>query len=103
MIADAIARRPASLLSGSLAEKRHHKRRLLQAPFAALAARKLAVGGYLHAATDWPDYALQMDEVLSANPSFQKRDPQQRPMTKFERRGIGLGHPVRDLLFVRKE
>jgi tRNA (guanine-N7-)-methyltransferase len=84
-------------------KKRHHKRRLVQAPFATLAARKLGAGGYLHAATDWPDYAMQMDEVLSANSSFEKSDPQQRPMTKFERRGIGLGHPVRDLLFVRKE
>jgi tRNA (guanine-N7-)-methyltransferase len=84
-------------------KKRHHKRRLLQPPFAELVARKLAPGGYLHAATDWPDYATQMDEVLSASSAFEKSDPQQRPVTKFERRGIGLGHPVRDLLFVRKK
>ena len=84
-------------------KKRHHKRRLLQPPFAELVARKLAPGGYLHAATDWPDYATQMDEVLSASNAFEKSDPQQRPVTKFERRGIGLGHPVRDLLFLRKK
>jgi tRNA (guanine-N7-)-methyltransferase len=84
-------------------KKRHHKRRLLQPSFAELAARKLAPGGYLHAATDWPDYATQMDEVLSASSAFERGDPQQRPMTKFERRGIGLGHPVRDLLFLRKK
>ncbi len=84
-------------------KKRHHKRRLLQPSFAELAARKLAPGGYLHAATDWPDYATQMDEVLSAISAFERGDPQQRPMTKFERRGIGLGHPVRDLLFLRKK
>ena len=84
-------------------KKRHHKRRLLQPPFAELAARKLAPGGYLHAATDWPEYATQMDEVLSASAAFARHDPQQRPMTKFERRGIGLGHPVRDLLFLRQK
>jgi tRNA (guanine-N7-)-methyltransferase len=84
-------------------KKRHHKRRLVQAPFAALAVSKLARGGYLHLATDWPDYAAQMDEVLSAVPQLARGDPRQRPVTKFERRGIGLGHPVRDLLFFRKE
>ena len=87
-------------------KKRHHKRRLVQPEFAALAARRIAPGGYLHAATDWPDYAAQIDEVLSANPHFEKLAPgekQKRPLTKFERRGLGLGHPVRDLLFLRKE
>ena len=85
-------------------KKRHHKRRLVQPPFAALAARKLAPGGYFHAATDWPEYAAQMDEVLSAEPLFEKaRGTKNRPVTKFERRGIGLGHPVRDLLFVRRK
>jgi tRNA (guanine-N7-)-methyltransferase len=84
-------------------KKRHHKRRLVQPPFAALAARKLAPGGYFHAATDWPDYATQMDEVFSSNSSFKKEEPKHRPVTKFERRGIGLGHPVRDLLFLRRQ
>ena len=85
-------------------KKRHHKRRLVQPPFAALAARKLARGGYLHAATDWPEYAEQMDAVFSAEPLLQKAAGEKsRPVTKFERRGIGLGHPVRDLLFVRRK
>ena len=84
-------------------KKRHHKRRLVQAPFAALAARKLAPGGYLHAATDWPEYAAQIEEVFSANSFFNREQPKTRPLTKFERRGIGLGHPVRDLLFLRQE
>ena len=86
-------------------KKRHHKRRLVQPPFAALAARKLAPGGYFHAATDWPDYATQIDEVFSSNHSFKKELPERkdRPVTKFERRGISLGHPVRDLLFLRRK
>ena len=86
-------------------KKRHHKRRLVQAPFAALAARKLASGGYFHAATDWPEYAMQMDEVFSLNASLKKdrEERRSRPVTKFERRGIGLGHPVRDLLFLRRK
>jgi tRNA (guanine-N7-)-methyltransferase len=86
-------------------KKRHHKRRLVQPPFAALAARKLARGGYLHAATDWPEYATQIDEVFSSSSFFQKelQEKKCRPITKFERRGIGLGHPVRDLLFLRRQ
>jgi tRNA (guanine-N7-)-methyltransferase len=85
-------------------KKRHHKRRLVQAPFAALAARKLAPGGYFHAATDWPEYAEQMDAVLSAESLLEKAAGEKsRPVTKFERRGIGLGHPVRDLLFLRRK
>jgi len=83
-------------------KKRHHKRRLVQPPFAALAARKLAPGGYFHAATDWPEYAEQIDAVFSSDAFFIKEMPKQRPVTKFERRGIGLGHPVRDLLYLRK-
>ncbi|MEW6689165.1 MAG: tRNA (guanosine(46)-N7)-methyltransferase TrmB [Pseudomonadota bacterium] len=85
-------------------KKRHHKRRLVQPPFAALAARKLAPGGYLHAATDWPEYATQIEEVLSSEPLLERiPDHKSRPITKFERRGIGLGHPVRDLLFLRRQ
>jgi tRNA (guanine-N7-)-methyltransferase len=84
-------------------KKRHHKRRLVQTPFVALAASKLAPGGYAHIATDWPEYAVQIEEAFSASPAFTKSPPgeRQRPLTKFERRGLGLGHPVRDLLFVR--
>ncbi len=89
-------------------KKRHHKRRLVQPAFAALAARKLAPGGYLHAATDWPDYAAQMLAVFSAEPLLVNEAngyaprPEQRPLTKFERRGLGLGHAVHDLLFRRR-
>ncbi|OGA21802.1 MAG: tRNA (guanosine(46)-N7)-methyltransferase TrmB [Betaproteobacteria bacterium RIFCSPLOWO2_02_FULL_67_19] len=90
-------------------KKRHHKRRLVQPAFAALAARKLAPGGYLHAATDWPDYAAQMLAVFSAEPllanpagGYAPR-PAHRPLTKFERRGLGLGHAVHDLLFRRRQ
>lgn len=85
-------------------KKRHHKRRLVQPPFAALAARKLAPGGYFHAATDWPEYAEQMEAVLSNEPMLEQASQAKfRPVTKFERRGIGLGHPVRDLLFLRRQ
>jgi tRNA (guanine-N7-)-methyltransferase len=86
-------------------KKRHHKRRLVQPAFAALAARKLAVGGYLHAATDWPDYAAQIERVLSAEPLLKPAAPEDRsrPRTKFEQRGLGMGHRVRDLLFRRGE
>jgi tRNA (guanine-N7-)-methyltransferase len=85
-------------------KKRHHKRRLVQPLFAALATRKLAPGGYIHAATDWPEYAEQMDAVFSAEPMLQKASQAKtRPITKFERRGIGLGNPMRDLLFLRRQ
>jgi tRNA (guanine-N7-)-methyltransferase len=84
-------------------KKRHHKRRLVQPPFAALAARKLAPGGYFHAATDWPEYAEQIDAVFSSSIFYTREKPKRRPVTKFERRGLGLGHPVRDLLFLRRQ
>jgi tRNA (guanine-N7-)-methyltransferase len=84
-------------------KKRHHKRRLVQPAFAALAARKLAPGGYLHAATDWEDYAAQIVEVLSATPDFERvATPTERPATKFELRGLKLGHSVRDLFFRKR-
>lgn len=88
-------------------KKRHHKRRLLQPAFAALAARKLAPGGVFHAATDWPEYADHMLAVLSAEPLLENTSagfasrPASRPLTKFENRGVKLGHEVRDLLFRR--
>jgi tRNA (guanine-N7-)-methyltransferase len=90
-------------------KKRHHKRRLVQPEFAALAARKLAPGGYLHAATDWSDYAEQMLAVLCAEPRLVNTAagyaprPDYRPLTKFERRGLGLGHLVHDLVFRRRQ
>ncbi|HEU4351981.1 MAG TPA: tRNA (guanosine(46)-N7)-methyltransferase TrmB [Burkholderiales bacterium] len=86
-------------------KKRHHKRRLVQPAFAALAARKLAPGGVLHAATDWPDYAEHMIAVFSNEPLLEPAGAgfTARPVTKFESRGRRLGHPVRDLVFRRKE
>lgn len=85
-------------------KKRHHKRRLVQPPFAALAARKLAAGGIVHAATDWPDYAEQMQEVFSREILLEMTGAgfTERPATKFEKRGRGLGHPIRDLYFRRR-
>ena len=84
-------------------KKRHHKRRLVQPAFVALAARKLAPGGYLHAATDWPEYAEQIEAVLASEPLFQPAlEKRERPLTKFEHRGLKLGHEVRDLLFHRR-
>jgi len=85
-------------------KKRHHKRRMLQPEFAALAARKLGPGGTLHAATDWPGYAGQMNEVFSKEILLEPAASglTARPVTKFESRGRRLGHPVRDLIFRRK-
>jgi tRNA (guanine-N7-)-methyltransferase len=88
---------------------RHHKRRLIQPPLVALLASRLAPGGYLHCATDWQHYAEQMLEVLAAEPllantasnGFAER-PAWRPLTRFENRGLKLGHGVWDLLFVRR-
>jgi tRNA (guanine-N7-)-methyltransferase len=86
-------------------KKRHHKRRLVQPPFVALLVSRLKPGAAVHACTDWEDYARQMLEVLAAEPTLENTAsgyavrPQTRPQTKFERRGLELGHPVRDLLF----
>ena len=90
-------------------KKRHHKRRLVQPDFAALMARKLKPGGYIHLATDWQDYATQMVSVLSQTPGLQgasRNGPAQeyssnRPVTKFETRGKKLGHEVWDMVFYR--
>jgi tRNA (guanine-N7-)-methyltransferase len=85
-------------------KKRHHKRRMVQPAFAALAAKKLRAGGILHAATDWPDYADQIHSVLASEPLLEVATAGLvgRPVTKFESRGRRLGHPVRDLVFRRK-
>jgi len=106
---------------------RHHKRRLIQPPFVALLASRLQPGGYLHCATDWENYALQMLDVLSREPSLENSvanpapaalqtalaagsaaglagfapRPAYRPQTKFETRGLRLGHGVWDLVFRR--
>ena len=91
-------------------KKRHHKRRLVQAGFAALAASRLRPGGYLHVATDWEDYAYRVLEVLEATvglvndaPSGFSARPAWRPETRFERRGLKLGHGVWDIVFRRQE
>ena len=87
---------------------RHHKRRLLQPGFVRLVAARLAPGGTLHCATDWEPYAAQMLEVLSAEPTLRNTAaayaprPAYRPLTKFENRGLGLGHGVRDLVFTKR-
>jgi tRNA (guanine-N7-)-methyltransferase len=85
-------------------KKRHHKRRLVQPPFVSLMKEKLAAGGIVHLATDWPDYAEHMDLVFSKEPLFDKveRGFIERPATKFEARGKRLGHPIRDLCFRRR-
>jgi tRNA (guanine-N7-)-methyltransferase len=87
---------------------RHHKRRLIQPAFASLLASRLAPGAVLHCATDWENYATQMLEVLSAEPTLRNtvegfaERPALRPLTKFENRGLGLGHGVWDLLFEKR-
>ena len=86
---------------------RHNKRRLIQGPFVELLTSRLMVGGYLHCATDWQDYAEQMLEVLGAEPMLKNSEqsyaarPDYRSTTKFENRGLKLGHGVWDLVFIR--
>jgi tRNA (guanine-N7-)-methyltransferase len=87
---------------------RHNKRRLIQSPFIAQLVRKLKPGGYIHVATDWQDYAEQVLTVLSAEPLLHNTAadyaprPSYRPLTKFELRGLKLGHGVWDLVFRKK-
>ncbi|MCG8670438.1 MAG: tRNA (guanosine(46)-N7)-methyltransferase TrmB [Pseudomonadales bacterium] len=91
-------------------KKRHHKRRIVQPQFVEMIASKLKAGGYFHMATDWENYAEHMMEVMSASALFQNQAgageysprPEYRPETKFERRGLGLGHGVWDLIFIKK-
>ena len=88
---------------------RHHKRRLVQPPFVRLVAERLMPGGLVHFATDWLPYAEQMLQVLADEPLLENtvqgyaERPPHRPLTKFEARGMRLGHGVRDLLFRRRE
>ena len=96
-------------------KKRHNKRRLIQQPLIAKLAARLKVGGYIHCATDWQAYAEQILEVLSNEPLLKNRadpvkdaelagyspKPHYRPLTKFENRGIKLGHGVWDVIFER--
>jgi len=87
---------------------RHNKRRLIQTPFIAALVQKIKPGGYIHVATDWQDYAEQVLAVLSAEPLLENtatdyaEKPDYRPLTKFEQRGLKLGHSVWDLVFHRK-
>ena len=106
---------PASSLSGihvffpdPWPKKRHHKRRLLQPRFVHVLASRLQPGGYLHVATDWEEYAAHILEVLCGEAllansveGFSPR-PDHRPLTKFENRGLKLGHVVRDLVFLAR-
>lgn len=87
---------------------RHHKRRLIQSPFIKLLISRLAPGGYIHCATDWENYAQHMLEAFKATPELVNETqlesgysarPSYRPVTKFENRGVKLGHGVWDLVF----
>ncbi len=89
-------------------KKRHHKRRLLKPAFVRLLAERLVPGGYLHAATDWAEYADAILAACTAEPLLANTAdgfapvPAWRPQTKFERRGLALGHGVYDILFTRR-
>jgi tRNA (guanine-N7-)-methyltransferase len=90
-------------------KKRQQKRRLIKPDFVALLASRLAPGGYFHCATDWEEYAHQMLEVLGGEPTLDNTAdgfaprPEYRPLTKFEQRGLRLGHGVWDVVFRKKE
>jgi tRNA (guanine-N7-)-methyltransferase len=89
-------------------KKRHHKRRLIQPSFVHLVATRLKPGGYVHVATDWAEYAAHILEVLSGEPALENTAagyaprPDYRPPTKFEQRGLRLGHGVWDIIVRRK-
>lgn len=92
-------------------KKRQQKRRLIQPPLVRLLSERLLPGGYLHCATDWEEYAQQMVEVLGAEPLLENTGtlpggfavrPAYRPQTKFETRGLRLGHGVWDVVFRRR-
>jgi tRNA (guanine-N7-)-methyltransferase len=91
---------------------RHHKRRLIRPDFVEELANRLKPGGILHCATDWAPYAEVMREVLSANPTLHTQSttldgfaprPDYRPLTRFESRGLRLGHEVFDLVYQRTQ
>jgi tRNA (guanine-N7-)-methyltransferase len=89
-------------------KKRHHKRRLLKPTFVRELAQRLAPGGYLHVATDWEAYAEEILTVLGNEPLLENAvsdfapRPLYRPLTRFETRGLRLGHSVRDVIFHRR-
>ena len=88
-------------------KKRHNKRRLVQQPFLELISRKLKKGGYIHIATDWDDYANWIIKLFEKNLIYKPRNsdfskkPSYRPITKYENRGVNLGHQVWDMIFVK--
>ncbi len=92
-------------------KKRHHKRRLIQNEFVELLVKKLRPQGQIHLATDWEPYAVWMMDVLSSIPRLKNtagdgaylEKQTDRPLTKFERRGLGLGHQIWDLLFIKSQ
>jgi tRNA (guanine-N7-)-methyltransferase len=91
-------------------KKKHHKRRIVQAAFVALIASRLREDGVFHMATDWENYAEHMAAVMRASADFTNLAteppyslrPDERPLTKFENRGLKLGHGVWDLLYRKK-
>ena len=88
-------------------KKRHNKRRLIQQSFLELISRKLKKEGYIHIATDWEDYANWIIEIFKKNTMYKAKDsdfskkPSYRPKTKYENRGVNLGHQVWDMVFVK--
>ncbi len=90
-------------------KRKHHKRRIVRPSFVHLIAQKLVAGGYFHAATDWQHYAQYILKILMAADQFSNQSPsldycprpEYRPLTKFEQRGLRLGHGVWDLVFKR--
>lgn len=89
-------------------KKRHHKRRIIQTPFMSLLATKIQSNGFIHLATDWANYAAHMLDVMQNHPDFMNTAevdfiprPDFRPLTKFEQRGLNLGHEIFDLMFLK--
>lgn len=88
-------------------KKRHNKRRLIQKPFLELISKKLKKDGYIHIATDWEDYANWVIEIFNENGMYKiknsdfSKKPSYRPKTKYENRGINLGHQVWDIIFIK--
>lgn len=89
-------------------KKRHHKRRIIQGDFMTLLAKRLKTNGFVHLATDWAPYAEHMLVVMQSHPDFKNTvenfipRPDSRPLTKFEQRGLKLGHKIFDLMFIKK-
>jgi tRNA (guanine-N7-)-methyltransferase len=87
-------------------KKRHHKRRLVQPEFVALLGTRIGPGGYFHVATDWPDYAVQIREVMAGSAGFGPADGpltvDSRPRTRFQARGERLGHPIWEAVYPRR-